>query len=156
MAKPKAQVRMHLLEIPLSRFRLLVPSATVAEVVTMSPLIRIPRVPSWVIGVLGWRGRAVSVISFEALLMNTAPEPAPRTKMVVFYPLPGRSDTEFFAMVSIREPQPRVIVDADEVIPNPAGAVESPYVASTVKLGDSTLLIPDFDALRAAFYPAPQ
>lgn len=153
MADPKAQTRMHLLEIPLSRFQLLVPSATVAEVVTMSPLLRIPRVPPWVLGVLGWRGRAVPVISFEALLLSAAPEPAARTKMVVFYPLPGRSDTEFFAMLSVREPQPRVIVDADDVVANPAGAVESPYVASTVKLGDSTLLIPDFDALKAAFYP---
>lgn len=147
---------MHLLEIPLSRFHLLVPSATVAEVVTMSPLTMIPSAPTWVIGVLGWRGRAVPVISFEALLMSAAPEPAARAKMVVFYPLPGRSDTEFFAMLTIREPQPRVIVDVNDVIPSPAGAVESSYVASTVKLGESTLLIPDFEALRAAFYPTPR
>jgi chemosensory pili system protein ChpC len=146
MAKAKAQTRMHLLEIPLSRFHLLVPSATVAEVVTMSPLTMIPGMAPWVIGVLGWRGRAVPVISFEALLMSA----------VVFYPLPGRSDSEFFAMLSVREPQPRVIMDAADVVPSPAGAVESPYVASTVKLGDSTLLIPDFEALRAAFYPTPQ
>jgi chemosensory pili system protein ChpC len=156
MAKAKAQTRMHLLEIPLSRFHLLVPSATVAEVVTMSPLTMIPGMAPWVIGVLGWRGRAVPVISFEALLMSAAPEPAARAKMVVFYPLPGRSDSEFFAMLSVREPQPRVIMDAADVVPSPAGAVESPYVASTVKLGDSTLLIPDFEALRAAFYPTPQ
>ena len=143
---------MHLLEIPLSRFHLLVPSATVAEVVTMSPLTTIPRVPPWVVGVLGWRGRAVPVISFEALLMSAAPEPAARAKMVVFYPLPGRSASEFFAMLSIREPQPRVIADAAEVIASPAGAVESPFVASTVKLGESTLLIPDFEALKTAFY----
>ena len=153
MANAKAQTRMHLLEIPLSRFRVLVPSATVAEVVTMSPLTMIPHMPPWVIGVLGWRGRAVPVISFEALLMSAMPESEARAKMVVFYPLPGRSDSEFFAMLSVREPQPRVVVDAAEIISSPAGAVESPYVASTVKLGDSTLLIPDFDALKKAFYP---
>lgn len=152
MASPKAQMRMHLVEIPLSRFKLLVPSATIAEVVTMRPLAPMPCVPPWVVGVLGWRARAVPVISFEVLLMSAAPAPGARAKIVVFYPLAGRSDSEFFAMVSVREPQPRVIVDAGEIIPSPAGAVESPYVASTVRLGDSTLLIPDFDALKAAFY----
>lgn len=152
MASPKAQTHIHLVEIPLNRFRLLVPSATIAEVVTMSPLATIPCVPPWVIGVLGWRARAVPVISFEALLMRAAPELAARAKIVVFYPLPGRSDSEFFATVSAREPQPRVIMGAGEIIPSPAGAVESPYVASTVKLGDSILLIPDFEALKVAFY----
>ncbi len=147
------QTRMHLLEIPLSRFPLLVPSATIAEVVSMSALSALPCSPPWVLGVLGWRNQAVSVISFEALLGGSSPQRGPRDKVVVFYPLPGRSDTEFFGVVSPREPQPHLIVDGNEIVASQAAAIESPYVGATVKLGTTTLLIPDFEALKAAFYP---
>lgn len=150
------QTRMHLLEIPLSRFPLLVPSATIAEVVSMTPLTVLPCSPAWVLGVLGWRNQAVPIISFEALLAGTSPERGPRDKVVVFYPLPGRSDTEFFGVVSMREPQPHLIVEGNEIVASRAGAVESPYVGATVRLGTATLLIPDFEALKAAFYPTPQ
>ena len=150
------QTRMHLLEIPLARFPLLVPSATIAEVVSMSPLTTLPCSPAWVLGVLGWRNQAVSVISFEALLAGSSPERGSRDKVVIFYPLPGRSDTDFFGVVSIREPQPHLIVEGNEIVASQAGAVETPYVGATVKLGTATLLIPDFEALKAAFYPTPQ
>lgn len=150
------QTRMHLLEIPLSRLPLLVPSATIAEVVSMTALSSLPCSPPWVLGVLGWRNQAVPVISFEALLAGTSPQRGTRDKVVVFYPLPGRSDTEFFGVVSMREPQPHLIVEGNEIVASQAGAVESPYVAATVKLGLATLLIPDFEALKTAFYPTPQ
>ena len=146
---------MHLVEIPLNRFPLLVPSATIAEVVNMSPLTTIPCTPGWVLGALGWRNQGVSVISFEALLTGTSPERGSRDKVVVFYPLAGRSDNEFFGVVSTREPQPRVIAEGSELAASQA-AVDSVFVGATVKLGDATLLIPDFDALAAAFYPAAQ
>ncbi len=144
---------MHLLEIPLSRFPLLVPSATIAEVVSLTPLATVPCGPAWVLGALGWRNQAVPVISFEALLAGTSPERGSRDKVVVFYPLPGRSDTEFFGVVSVREPQPHLIVEGNELVASRAGAVESPYVGATVNLGAATLLIPDFEALKTVFYP---
>ena len=146
------QTRMHLLEIPLGRFPLLVPSATIAEVVSMSALAALPCSPAWVLGVLGWRNHAVPVVSFEALLAGTPPQRGRRDKVVVFYPLPGRSDAEFFGIASTREPQPHLIIEGNEILASPAGAVDSPYVGATVKLGAATLLIPDFEALNAAFY----
>lgn len=119
----------------------------------MTALTAIPCSPAWVLGVLGWRNQAVPVISFEALLTGNSPERGSRDKVVVFYPLPGRSDTEFFGVVSIREPQPHLIVEGNELVASQAGAVESPYVGATVKLKAAMLLIPDFEALKAAFYP---
>lgn len=143
----------HLLEIPVARFPLLVPSATVAEVINAGSITPLPLSPHWVLGVLGWRGQGICVISFEALLAGSAPMPGQRAKIIVFYPLPGAGEHDFFGIVSVREPQPHVVKEAAELVASTAGAVESPYVAATVRLKEKTLLIPNLEALSRTFYP---
>ncbi|MFQ5995975.1 MAG: chemotaxis protein CheW [Acidiferrobacterales bacterium] len=149
----ETQQRVHLLEIPSGRFPLLVPSATIAEVINCGELTPLPISPAWVLGVCGWRTTALPVVSFETLLTGMLPTPGPRSRVIVFYPLRGRGEEEFFGIFSTKEPQPHIIGDASELANSPAGAVESPYVAATVRLREETLLIPDLEALRAAFYP---
>jgi chemotaxis signal transduction protein len=149
----QAQQSIHLIEIPTDRFPLLVPSVTVAEIINVGELSPLPLAPPWVLGVTGWRTKAVVVVSFEALLAGTITTPGPRAKIVVFYPLPGANDGDFFGVLSERDPQPHVIADNSELIPNAASVVESDYVATTVKLREKTLLIPDMGALKTVFYP---
>ncbi len=151
--KAKAQQRVHLLEIPTGRFPLLVPSATVAEVINITELTPLPFSQPWILGVLGWRTKPIPVISFEALLAKTPATPGPRSRVIVFYPLRGRGSDEFFGMFSAREPQPHIIDNSAELVHSPVGAVDSPYVAATVRLREKTLLIPSLDALKAVFYP---
>jgi chemotaxis signal transduction protein len=131
----------------------LVPSATIAEVINVGELSPLPLAPPWILGVTGWRTKAVVVVSFEALLAGTVTTPGPRSKIIVFYPLPGTNDGDFFAFLSARDPQPHVIDSNSDLVPNAAGAVESDYVAATVKLREKTLLIPDMGALKTVFYP---
>lgn len=149
----QAQQSIHLIEIPTDRLPLLVPSATIAEVVNVGELSPLPLAQPWALGVTGWRTKAVVVVSFETLLSGTITKPGPRSKIVVFYPLPGAEDGDFFGILSTREPQPHVIDDNTDLVHNAAGAVESDYVAATVKLREKTLLIPDMDALKTMFYP---
>ncbi|MFB3045126.1 MAG: chemotaxis protein CheW [Acidiferrobacterales bacterium] len=150
-AQPQQSI--HLIEIPTDRLPLLVPSATIAEVVNVGELSPLPLAPPWVLGVIGWRTKAVVVVSFEALLAGAITMPGPRSKIIVFYPLPGADDGGFFGVLSTRDPQPRVIDSNSDLVPNAAGAVESDYVAATVKLREKTLLIPDMGALKTVFYP---
>lgn len=143
----------HLLEIPLARFPLLVPSATVAEVINPAAMAPLPLTPPWVLGVLGWRGQGLAVVSFEALLAGQVPPAGQRSKIIVFYPPPGATTYGFVGIVSLREPQPHVVREASELVGSAAGAVDSPYVAATVRIKDRTLLIPNLDALARTFYP---
>lgn len=149
----QAQQSIHLIEIPTDKLPLLVPSATIAEVINVGDLSPLPLAPPWVLGVTGWRTKAVVVISFEALLAGTITDPGPRSKIIVFYPLPGTKEEDFFGVLSTRDPQPHVVDSSNDLIPNQAGAVESDYVAATVKLREKTLLIPNMGALKTAFYP---
>lgn len=154
MMKARAQDRIHSLEIPLADTSLLVPSASIAEVVTAGSLTPVPASPHWFVGVLGWRLQAVPVISFEVLLGGAVAAPMAASKIVVFYPLPGRKPHEFFGVLSQFEPRPQSIDAAAAIAAEPGDLPDSPYLAAGLKVDGRLLAIPDLDALRALFYDA--
>ena len=148
---PKDQI--HALAIPPRVGLLLVPSATIAEVVNVSALAPVALAPAWVLGVVGWRTLAVPVVSLEALFGKAPTRPGPTSKVVVFYPLAGRAEWEYFAVLSSAEPRPQP-VDASAVTLGASELPPSPYVAGGLKIGGQPLWIPNFEALKKAFYPA--
>lgn len=131
----------------------IVPSAAVAEVINPIKIAPVPFSQTWMRGAVGWRTLAVPVVSFEALLGAPAAVTPAVGKIVILYPLGGRKDWEFFAFVATAEPRPQVLDGSQP----PAAAEElpkSPYVAAGLKLDGRLMLIPDFEAMKRAFYPA--
>jgi chemotaxis signal transduction protein len=153
MSRPGAEDRIHSLEIPLHEIALLVPSAAIAEVANPTELYPVPGSPPWVLGVMGWRTQPVPVISFEGLLGRTAPPAAEGSKIVIFYPLSGPRDWEFYGILSRSEPRPQQVTSDTIETEDPARLPDSPFVAAGVRVKGRVLFIPDFDALRDAFYP---
>ncbi len=152
MNRPAYQ-RIHTLEIPIRGLSLLVPSASVAEVVSVTPLAPVPFAPLWLLGALGWRSLAVPVVSFEALMGARPADPADSAKVVVFYPLPGRADWEFFGLISSAEPRPQYVDHSEAVAATGAELPESLYIAAGIKQAGRLLAIPDLEAMKKAFYP---
>ena len=152
MKKPRAGPLLHSLEVPLDGFTLIVPSATVAEVINPLTLAPVPFSQPWLKGVIGWRTLAVPVISFEAL--TGAPEPAGRAagKIVIFYPLNGRRDWEFYGMIAAAEPRPQALSHSEPVATD-SELPDLPYIAAGLRVGGKLMLIPDLEALKKAFYP---
>ena len=152
MKKPRGGPRLHSLEVPLDGMTLLVPSAAVAEVINLQNMSPVPFSQPWLNGAIGWRTLAVPVISFETLLgIPTKPRLA-AGKIVIFYPLGGRSDWEFFAMFATSEPRPQVL-DGSQPVAENSELFNSPYIAAGLKVDDRLMLIPDLEALKKAFYP---
>ena len=153
MKKPRSGPRLHSLEVPLDGMTLLVPSAAVAEVINMQHMAPVPFSQPWLNGAIGWRTLAVPVISFESLL-GAAPTARPATgKIVIFYPLGGRKDWEFFAMFATAEPRPQVL-DGSQPVAESSELPDSPYIAAGLKVDGRLMFIPDLEALKKTFYPA--
>jgi chemosensory pili system protein ChpC len=146
------QDRIHALSIPTAVGTLLVPSATIAEVVNISTITPIPLAPVWSLGVISWRTLGVPVVSFEAMFGQAVKSPTVLSKAVVFYPLAGRAQTEFFAILSSAEPRPQT-VDVGVVTLEASELPHSPYVAGGLKIGGSPFWIPDLEGLKKTFYP---
>lgn len=152
MKAARVQDRIHSLEIPLAGTSLLVPSAAIAEVVTAGALAPVPASPHWLVGVLGWRLQAVPVISFEGLLGASVAAATDVSKIVVFYPFPGRKPHEFFGVLTQSEPRPQSIDPVSSIAAEPNELPDTPYLAAGLKSDGQLLAIPDFDALKALFY----
>ncbi|MBI3575700.1 MAG: chemotaxis protein CheW [Gammaproteobacteria bacterium] len=143
----------HALEIPLRESTLLVPSANIAEVINASGFTPVPLAPAWLLGAFAWRTLAVPVVSFEGLMGGTVVAATPGSKIVILYPLPGRRDWEFYAILTHAEPRPQTIDPAHAAAATAAELPDTPYIAAGLKLGGRLLVIPDLEALKKAFYP---
>lgn len=141
----------HVLTIPTSVAPLVVASATVAEVVNVTALSQQPGTPDWCLGILDWRSQGVPVVSMERLMGQEAVPPGPRSKIIVFFPLPGRRDHEFFGVLTTAEPQPHSLVD-DEVV-SVTLPFESPFAAAGIQIGSQAGMVPDLEVLKRALYP---
>jgi chemosensory pili system protein ChpC len=146
------QDQIHALALPTRTGVLLVPSATIAEVVNVPSLSPLPLTPPWVIGTIGWRSLAVPVISFEGIMGGTPAAPSATSKAVVFYPLGGRSQWEFFAVLSATEPRPQS-VDGSAIAMDRGELPNSPYVAAGLKFNGQPMWIPNLDELKNILYP---
>lgn len=153
MSSRRPEEPIHTLEIPLTGFSLLVPSAAVAEVTNPTTLTRVPGASPWFLGVMGWRTQAVPVVSFEALLGHPIPPLAAGAKIVVFYPMVESRDREFYGVVALAEPRPQQVIPSLVEPEDPQRLPDSPFIAAGVKIKGHASYIPDFDAIRRAFYP---
>jgi len=152
MKARRAGPRLHALEVPLEGMTLLVPSASVAEVVNPSSLTAVPFSEPWLLGVVGWRTLAVPVVSFEALLGAPVPAGHAGGKILIFYPMNGRKDWEFYGVLATAEPRPQAL-DGSQPVVSEAELPNSSYIASGLKIANHSMFIPDLDALKKAFYP---
>jgi chemosensory pili system protein ChpC len=152
MKKTGTGPRLHSLEVPLEGMTLLVPSAAVAEVINMQSMAAVPFSQPWLHGAIGWRTLAVPVISFEALLGTVARAAPASGKLVIFYPLGGRQNWEFFAMFATGEPRPQLL-DGSQPVAESAELPNSPYIAAGLKVDGRVMLIPDLEQVKKAFYP---
>lgn len=137
--------------VPTGIAALVVPSATVAEIVSNPPDVKpLPAVEPWVTGYFRWRNYPVTLVSFERLAAGW--ETVRFHRVCVFYPLPGREPFDYFALGMSGEPRSLEIPDSAGAVSIPAPAA-SRFAAGAVTLDDRTLVIPDFEAMKAAFYP---
>lgn len=112
MARMAVDIRSVL--IPLTGKRLLLPNATVAEVITYSTPEPVEDTPDWLLGRVVWRGWWVPVFSLPMLGGWAARENEAGAKIAVMKALGGNPDMPFLAMVTQGFPR-LVTVTADSL-----------------------------------------
>lgn len=89
--------------VPLQKRELLVPEAAVAEILPYEPLQRVQDTPDWFLGVLGWRGVQVPVVSFEMLTVARASfslASVSSASLMILRALGGSDELAWFALVT--------------------------------------------------------
>ncbi len=133
--------------LPVGSHNLLLPNAAVAELIGyQEPEAEADR-PDWWLGRIEWRGMRIPVISLEQAMGRDAPKRSQRVRIAVVNSLNGNPELPYIGLLTIGISRlARVSVVNLEL--DPGGAVDTPLVLESVKLGEQLAWIPDLDQLE--------
>lgn len=144
-AGTKVEIRGVLL--PLHESQLLLPNASVSEVVALEELRTLPDMPSWFLGIQIWRGQEIPVISFEELVEVPSVEPSQRSRVAVCNTLGGNPKRPFIGVLLTA--MPRLVRVTEEVVA-PQGNEQDlgATVKSQVVINGENAWIPDMNSVE--------
>ncbi len=133
--------------IPVSNGRVLLPNATVAEVITYAAPERIADAPDWLLGRLAWRGWRLPLFSYSMLTQASQTEGYSNAKVAVLKALGGQARMPFLALLTQGFPR-LVTVTQDLLIPSGDARERRTGVLAEVLVRDDHAQIPDLEAIE--------
>jgi len=133
--------------IPVTGGRVLLPNATVAEVITYSVPEKIPNAPAWLLGRLSWRGWRLPLFSFAMLAGTATEESYSNAKVAVLKALGGNAKMPFVAMLAQGFPR-LTTVTPDLLIPTGDESAHPPGVHGHVLVRDDQAVIPNLGQIE--------
>ncbi|WP_045767753.1 chemotaxis protein CheW [Xanthomonas albilineans] len=127
--------------------RLLMPNATIAEVMSRASVQPLADVPPWLLGQIAWYGWNVPLLSFAHLTGLGGEAVAANNKVVVLKALGGNPQLPYFALPTESFPQ-LISVPRDGLLADASEETLPPGVHMRVLLGEQSALLPDLDAIE--------
>ena len=132
--------------ISVNQGRLLLPNASVAEVITFSEPEPVENAPSWMLGQIRWRGWRLPLLSFSRFAGWSDEEGQIGAKVVVLKALGGNPKLPYFAVLS--QGFPRLVTVAQSAL-SETGQKDLPVgIHSMVILNDDAAAVPDLAGLE--------
>ena len=128
--------------------RLLLPNATIAEVLSFADPDPVADAPDWLLGRIRWRGWQLPLIAFARLAGIADERGGLGSKVVVLKALGGDAKAPFFALLTqgfprlVTVPQAALAADTDNGEALPAG------VQARVVLNEDAALLPDLEQVE--------
>jgi chemosensory pili system protein ChpC len=135
------------LMIPVTGGRVLLPNATVAEVITYSVPEKIANAPDWLLGRLSWRGWRLPLFSFAMLSGSAKQESYSNAKVAVLKALGGNAKMPFVALLAQGFPR-LTTVTPDLLIPTGDESAHPPGVHGHVLVRDDQAVIPNLGQIE--------
>lgn len=129
--------------------RVLLPNATISEVLSYSVPDPIKDAPDWLLGRLRWRGWHLPLVSFSRMAgMGDGEGGDVRSKVIVLKALSEDAELPYYAMLT--QGFPRLVTVSRDVLGIDAQHEELPdVVLSGVLLNGDAALLPDLAAMEA-------
>lgn len=129
--------------------QLLLPNATISEVLSYSPPEPVDGAPDWLLGRMRWRGWRLPLVAFPVLSGQGGEEADLGSKVVVLKALGGDARLPFFALLTQGFPR-LVTIAADALLDDSDGDGDAlPFaVSARVRLNDDVAHIPDIDLIE--------
>lgn len=134
--------------VPVGQLRLLLPNATVAEVITLPTPEPVEGAPEWLLGRIAWRGWRVPLVSFTKLADAPEGDADLAVRVAVLKALGNNARLPFIAVVTQGFPR-LTTLNAELIIPTHDGAPLPSGVKAQVLVRDDIAVIPDLEGIEA-------
>ena len=128
--------------------RLLLPNATIAEVLAYAPPEPVENAPEWLLGRIRWRGWRLPLIAFARMTGISEESAALGNKVLVLKALGGDPKLPYFALLTQGFPR-LVTVTREELVADAAGGDLPSGVQARILLKDDPALLPDLTAVES-------
>lgn len=128
--------------------RLLLPNASIAEVITYSDPDPVPDAPTWLLGRSRWRGWALPIVSFARLVGWATEEAELGAKVAVLKAVGGNPAMPYFAVMT--QGFPRLVTVTTASLQQTSGGRDAlpPGVHAQVLFHDDEAVVPDLLAVE--------
>ncbi|WP_242111619.1 chemotaxis protein CheW [Luteimonas aquatica] len=133
--------------------RLLLPNASISEVLSYATPEPVEDAPQWLLGRIRWRGWQLPLVSFSRIAGLAQEQGGMSNKVAVLKAFGGNPRLPHFAFLTQGFPR-LVTVARQTLIPETEAADLSAGVLARVRLGDEAALIPDIDHVEDALRTA--
>ena len=128
--------------------RLLLPNATIAEVLSFAEPEPLENAPDWLLGRIRWRGWQLPLIAFSRLAGISSERGGLGSKVIVLKALGGDAKAPFFAVLTQGFPR-LVTVARDTVVTDTSSGEALPEgVQARVLLNEDEALLPDLEHIE--------
>lgn len=135
--------------VPAGDLRLLLPNATVAEVITQPTPEPVEGAPDWLLGRIAWRGWRVPLVSFTELAGTGEGDAELTVRVAVLKALGGNPKLPFIAVLTQGFPR-LTTLNAELIIPTHDGKPLPPGVRAHVLVRDDVAMIPDLEWIETS------
>jgi chemosensory pili system protein ChpC len=147
MSTPSNDIRGVMIQV--AGGRLLLPNATIAEVLSFADPDAVENTPDWLLGRIRWRGWQLPLIAFSRLSGIADEQGGLGSKVIVLKALGGDAKLPYFAVLTQGFPR-LVTVSRDTVITDETDERALPTgVQARVLLNEDEALLPDLGQVEA-------
>lgn len=151
MSTPTQDIRGVLIQV--EGARLLLPNATISEVLSYADPEPVENTPAWLLGRIRWRGWQLPLVSFARLSGIADEQGGLGSKVVVLKALGGDAKLPHFALLTHGFPR-LVTVSRDTLVVDSEGGELPDGVQARVLLNDDAALVPDIDRIEGSIREA--
>ena len=150
LTSPEAVTDIRGVVIQTEAAQLLLPNATISEVLSYADPEPVANAPDWLLGRLRWRGWRLPLVAFAPLAGLGAEQGGLGSKVIVLKALSGNALVPYFALLIKGFPRLVTISRASLIEETDPGEVLPAGVLARVRLNDNPAYVPDVDGIEAA------
>lgn len=135
--------------IQVAQARLLLPNATIAEVLSFATPEPVENAPAWLLGRIRWRGWQLPLLSFSRFAGLAEEQGGLGSKVIVLKALGGDARRPYFALLTQGFPRLVTVTEAALATLDADGeALLPPGVLARVRLNEDEAMVPDLEVLE--------